>query len=250
MNAIEAALIGGFVGAVIVSAINLLVDWRRARHSADERQRERAHALEVRILDQRHQLQQAAMEDAARLRDARFARLSQDARELAMALFDLERLARLLQWGQSADRAEMDRLEMSAHARFESARAGLTLDPDGARLTATFESLTGDIEQYKSMLQSHHVLVEARAVDQVVAHADQMEAQRAKVVEGIMAAVRETQGLLEAVAVPVEVPLTRPLEDRMANGAPVKPHLAPTIELAVSGPPVSSPPSEQSAVGG
>ncbi len=245
MNVIEAALIGGFVGAVIVSAIGILVDWRRVRNQAEERQRERDHALEVRILEQRHQLQQAAMEDAARLRDARFARLNQDARELAMALFDLERLARLLQWGQSADRAEIDRLEMSAHARFESARAGLTLDPDGSRLTATFESLTGDIEQYKSMLQSHHVLVEARAVDQVVAHADQMEAQRAKVVEGIMAAVRETQSLLESVAVPIEAQVSLPLEDRMASSAPAQPRLAPTIELAVS-----SPPGEQSAVGG
>ncbi len=245
MNVIEAALIGGFVGAVIVSAIGILVDWRRVRNQSEERQRERAHSLEVRVLEQRHQLRQAGMEDAARLRDARFARLNQDARELAMALFDLERLARLLQWGQSADRAEMDRLEMSAHARFESARAGLTLDPDGARLTATFESLTGDIEQYKSMLQSHHVLVEARAVDQVVAHADQMEAQRAKVVEGIMAAVRETQSLLESVAVPIEAPESPPVDNGMSTNAPAQPRVAPSIELSVSGPP-----GEQSAVGG
>ncbi len=245
MNVIEAALIGGFIGAVIVSAIDVLVDWRRVRQQAEERQRERAHALEVRVLEQHHRLQQAAMEDAARLRDARFARLNQDARELALALFDLERLARLLQWGQSADRAEIDRLEMSAHARFESARAGLTLDPDGARLTATFESLTGDIEQYKSMLQSHHVLVEARAVDQVVAHADQMEAQRAKVVEGIMAAVRETQSLLESVAVPIEAPESVPTENRTASSAPAEPRVPPTIELAVG-----SPPGEHSTVGG
>jgi len=245
VNVIEAALIGGFIGAVIVSAIGILVDWRRVRQHAEERQRERVHTLEVRVLEQRHQLRQAAMEDAARLRDARFARLNQDARELAMALFDLERLARLLQWGQSADRAELDRLEVSAHARFESARAGLTLDPDGGRLTATFESLTGDIEQYKSMLQSHHVLVEARAVDQVVAHADQMEAQRAKVVEGIMAAVRETQSLLESVAVPIEAPASPTLEDPIPSSAPEQPRLAPRIELAVG-----SPPGEHSAVGG
>ncbi len=195
MNAIEAALIGGLVGALIVSGLGALLAWRQGQHD-----------LRVRMLEHRHLLHRAALEDAARLRDARYNRLRDDARELAGALFDLERLALLMQWGESADEGEMRRLELSARARFEAARAGLTLDPDGVRLTATFESLTGEIAKYQSMLQSHRVLVEARAVQQAVDHADEMEAQRARVVDGITAALRETQVLLESVAVPVQAP--------------------------------------------
>lgn len=194
------------MGAVIVSALAALASWNRARQGAEESQRQREHQMQVLVLEQHHQLQLAAMQDTTRLRDARLARLNEDAKELARALFDLERLALLMQWGRTADRTEMERLELSARTRFESARAGLTLDPDGGRLTALFESLTRDIAQYQSMMHSHRVLVEARAVEQVVEHADQMEAQRKKVVEGITAAIHEAQDVLKAVAAPIEAP--------------------------------------------
>lgn len=192
MGTIEAALIGGLVGALVVAALGVLAGWRQ-----------RTHDLELRRLEHRHQLERAALEDAARLRDARVARLSEDAKELARALFDLERLALVMQWGESADRAEMQRLETSARARFESARAGLTLDPDGGRLAETFTSLTAEIAKYQSMLQSHRVLVEARAVQQAVDHAEELEAQRGRVVEGITRALHDAQALLASVAVPV-----------------------------------------------
>src|SRR6266700_4622862 len=191
VNVVEWALVGGFVGALVVSVVSALVAWREGRHGAAEGRSQRAHDLEVRTLEHEHQLQRTALEDAARLRDARVARLTEDARELARALFDLDRLALLMQWGDSADKAEMKRLELSARTRFESARAGLTLDPDGARLTAMFESLTVEIAKYQSMLQSHRVLVEARAVEQVIDHAAQMEVQNKKVAEGVTAAVGE-----------------------------------------------------------
>src|SRR6266700_2710989 len=160
VNVVEWALVGGFVGALVVSVVSALVAWRERRHGAAEGRSQRAHDLEVRTLEHEHQLQRTALEDAARLRDARVARLTEDARELA-------------------------------RARFESARAGLTLDPDGARLTAMFESLTVEIAKYQSMLQSHRVLVEARAVEQVIDHAAQMEVQNKKVAEGVTAAVGE-----------------------------------------------------------
>ena len=206
MNAIEAVLIGGFVGAVVMAAIGVVLDWRRGEREAEESQKQRAHDLEVRRLEHQHQVERAIVEDAARLRDARFARLSEDARELAKALFDLERLALLLQWAQPSDKAELERLETSARIRFQSARAGLILDADGARLTTTFESLTREIAEYQSMLQSHRVLVEARVVQHVVEHADQLEAQRRKVIDDITAAIQETQALLASVSVPVEAP--------------------------------------------
>ena len=235
VNGLQSALIGGFVGALIVAAVDILLDWQRAHRSAGESQKQRAHELEVLVLEQYHQMLQAALQDAARLRDGRLARLNDDARELARALFDLERLALLMQWGRSADNAELERLETSAHARFESARAGLMLDPDGAKLTATFEALTREIAQYQSMIQSHRVLVEARAVEQVVEHADQLEVQRAKVVEGIKAAVGEAQAMLKAVAVPVEAPKSPvPVSQTAAVEAPVA-QVAPTMEL-VPGP--------------
>jgi hypothetical protein len=231
VNGIEAALIGGLVGALIVSTIGVVVDWQRAHRNADESQKQRAHELEVLVLEQYHQMQQAAMQDAARVRDARLSRLNEDARELARALFDLERLALLMQWGRAADSAEMDRLEMSAHSHFESARAGLTLDPEGAALSATFESLTQEIAQYQSMIQSHRVLVEARAVEQVVDHADQLEVQRAKVVEGIKAAVSETQRVLKSAAVPIEAPRAPVQLSRTAGGESAMPLAAPSMEL-------------------
>jgi hypothetical protein len=232
VNGLEAALIGGFVGALIVSALEVLLDWHRGRRAADEREKQRAHDLELLVLEQHHQVQRAAMQDAVRLRDARFARLNEDARELARALYDLERLALLMQWGQSADSNELERMELSARAHFESARAGLTLDPDGARLTTTFEAVTREIEHYQSMIRSHRVLVEARAVEQVVEHADQLEAQRARVMEGITAAVAETQSMLKSVAVPVEAP-TAPAPPSQASSAEraTPPQVAPTMEL-------------------
>jgi hypothetical protein len=231
VNGLEAALIGGFVGALIVSAIEFVLDWHRAHRNADESQKQRAHELEVLVLEQYHQMQQAAIQDVIRLRDARVARLNDDARELARALFDLERLALVMQWGRTADGAELERLEMSAHAHFESARAGLTLDPEGARLTATFESLTREIAQYQSMAQSHRVLVEARAVEQVVEHADQLQVQRAKVVEGIKAAVSETQNVLKSVATPIDAPRAPVQLTKTADAESVMPQVAPSMEL-------------------
>jgi hypothetical protein len=206
VNPVEAALIGGFLGALLASGLNVLLAWGQRKQAASESRLQRAHDLEMGTLAHRHQLRRAVLEDAARLRDARLARLREDAKELTRALFDLERLALLMQWGESADKEEMKRVELVARARFESARAGLTLDPDGGRLTTAFASLTREIEQYQSMLQSHRVLIEARVVQQVIEHADQMEAQRRKVVDGITAALQETQALLESVAVPVEAP--------------------------------------------
>lgn len=208
MNTVEAALIGGLLGAVLASCFNLVLGW-------SQRRQQRAHDLRMSALAHRHELQRAVLEDVARLRDARLARLREDAKELTRALFDLERLALLIQWGESADRDEMKRVELAARARFESARAGLMLDPDGARLTSAFAALTREIEQYQSMLQSHRVLVEARVVDQVVEHADQMEAKRRKVIDGITAAIQQMQALLASVAVPVEAESTQPKAARM-----------------------------------
>jgi hypothetical protein len=236
VSGIQAALVGGFVGAIIISALAIVLDWQRARRSADERHREREHDLAMLTLEHDHQLQQAAIQDAVRLRDARLARLNEDAKELARALFDLERLALVMQWGRPGDGVEMERLEMSARAHFESGRAGLTLDPDGARLAVTFQAITGEIAQYQSMMQSHRVLVEARAVEQVVEHADQLEKQRARVVEGIMAAVGEIHGMLKAAAVPVEAPKPAEPVDQTGGDEPALPRVAPKMELS-PGPP-------------
>jgi len=236
VNAIEAVLIGGFVGAVVMAAIGVVLDWRRGEREAEESQKQRAHDLEVRRLEHQHQVERAIVEDAARLRDARFARLSEDARELAKALFDLERLALLLQWAQPSDKAELERLETSARIRFQSARAGLILDADGARLTTTFESLTREIAEYQSMLQSHRVLVEARALEQVADHQDQMEAQRVKVVASIMSALGEIQSLLESLAVPVEAPPAPPPSPAVSTERAI-PRVAPSTELVATTPP-------------
>ncbi len=232
MNGAEAALVGGFVGAVIMSALAMILDARRARRSADERRRERAHDLEVLTLEHDQRLQQAAMQDRARLRDARLSRLNDDAKALARALFDLERLALLMQWERPGDSAELERLEISARAHFESARAGLALDPDGARLATTFQSITREIAQYQSMIRSHRVLVEARAVEQVVEHADRLEAQRRRVHDGIMAAVGETQSMLKSAAVPVDAPRRPEPDSQTASDGPATAHVAPMMELS------------------
>src|SRR5262245_25424106 len=230
MNPVEAALAGGFLGALLASGLNVLLAWGQRRQTARESLLQRAHELEMSALAHRHRLQRAVLEDAARLRDVRVARLREDAKELTRALFELERLALLMQWGESADKDEMKRVELAARARFESARAGLTLDPDGGRLTAAFASVTGEIEQYQAMLQSHRVLVEARVVQQVVEHAEQMEAQRRKVVDGITAALQETQALLESVAVPVQAPATE--TGRPSSVIDVRPERADSPEAA------------------
>lgn len=204
MNVVEAALVGGLVGALFVSVLGVLLAWRERRHNTEEVRDQRAHDLKLRMLEHDHHLQRAALEDAARLRDARVARLTVEAKELALALYDLERLALLMQWGESADKDEMKRLELSARTRFESARAGLTLDPAGGSLTTMFESLTVEIARYQAMAQSHRVLVEARAVQQAIDHAGEMEVQRARVVEGVTDALGEARRLLASVAVPME----------------------------------------------
>lgn len=218
-----------------MAGIGIVIDWRRGQREAEESQKQRAHDLEVRSLEHQHQVQRAIVEDAARLRDARFARISEDARELARALFDLERVALLLQWAQPSDKAELERLETSARLRFQSARAGLILDADGARLTTTFDSLTREIAQYQSMLQSHRVLVEARALEQVADHLDQMEVQRVKVVASITSALGEIQSLLESLAVPVEAPPAAPPSPMVSSERALSP-VAPSTELAASTP--------------
>ena len=100
----------------------------------------------------------------------------------------------------------------------------------------TFQAVTREITQYQSMIQSHRVLVEARAVEQVVEHADQMEVQRTKVVEGITAAVDETRDMLKSVAVPIEAPSRPELASQTAREEPAVPQVAPTMEL-LHGPP-------------
>src|SRR5437879_3014045 len=93
VNVVEAALVGGLVGGLLVSVLGALVAWRERHRDAAEARDQRAHDLQMRVLEHEHHLQRAALEDAARLRDLRVARLTEEARELARALFDLEQLA-------------------------------------------------------------------------------------------------------------------------------------------------------------
>ena len=92
VNVVEAALVGGLVGGLLVSVLGALVAWRERHRDAAEARDQRAHDLQMRVLEHEHHLQRAALEDAARLRDLRVARLTEEARELARALFDLEQV--------------------------------------------------------------------------------------------------------------------------------------------------------------
>lgn len=90
--------------------------------------------------------------------------------------------------------------------------------------------------QYQSMIQSHGVLVQVHAVEQVVELADQMEVQRTRVVESITAAVAETQSMLKSAAVPIEAPERPEPARQTVRDEPAVPEVAPTMEL-LHGPP-------------
>jgi hypothetical protein len=99
-----------------------------------------------------------------------------------------------------ADSSSVWRRRAAAH--FESARARPTLGPDGARLTGNCESITREIVLYWPMIQGRRVLVKARAVEQAVDHADQIQGQRAEGSRWHRRRDQRNRALLKSVAVP------------------------------------------------
>ena len=127
-----------------------------------------------------------------------------------MGLFDLQRAMLLLQWGREHRRAEREDLEATARRRYEKARAGLALDPDGLQLERAFVRLTEEIARYESMLESQRALVEARIGDQAIDHAGKIEEQRNLVLEDIDRTIRQVGDVLNEIALgePVDRPRT------------------------------------------
>jgi hypothetical protein len=113
----------------------------------------------------------------------------------------------LLQWGRDHRRPEREDAEHSARERYERARAGLALDPDGRRLEQLFTRLSQEIAQYEAMLESQRVLVEARVGQQAIDHAARIEEQRKLVLDGIDGSILEVGNLLATIQRPVETAL-------------------------------------------
>jgi len=130
------------------------------------------------------------------------ARLREDGRELTMALFDLQRAMLLLQWGREHKKSERESLEETAWRRYERARAGLALDPDGQKLAKAFMGLSDGIAKYESMLESQRALVEARVGQEAIDHAAKVEEQRKFVLDGIDDTIKRVGDLLSEIARP------------------------------------------------
>lgn len=183
--------IGAIVASIVQSFASMWITHRQQDADRLERTSVRAHELELRRL-----------EDERRLRDARLDRLRKDGRELTMALFDLERVMLLLQWGRDHRKSEREDLEQSARRRYEKARAGLALDPDGQKLEEAFVRLSDDIARYESMLESQRALVEARVGEQAIDHAAKVEEQRKLVLDGIDDTIKQVGDVLTEIARP------------------------------------------------
>jgi len=183
------------IGAIVASLIQSFASMWVARHQQTTERVERAAA-------RAHELELRHWEEDRRLREARIDRLRKDGRELTMALFDLQRAMLLLQWGRDHMKSEREGLEEAARRRYERARAGLALDPDGQRLEKAFLNLSDGIARYESMLESQRALVEARVGQEAIDHAAKVEEQRKQVLDGIDDTIREVGDLLTQVARP------------------------------------------------
>jgi hypothetical protein len=183
--------IGAIVASVIQSIASVWIARQQHRLERLERAAARVHELDLR-----------RWEDERQLRDGRLDRLRKDGRELTMALFDLQRAMLLLQWGRDHRKSERESLEETAWRRYERARAGLALDPDGQRLEKAFVRLSDGIAQYEAMLESQRALVEARVGQEAIDHAGKVEAQRKLVMDGIDKTIREVGDLLSEIARP------------------------------------------------
>jgi hypothetical protein len=188
------------IGAIVASVVQ---SFSTAWVAGEQRRAERLERVATRA----HELEQERREDERQLRDARLGRLRDDARELTQALFDLQRVMLYLQWGRDHRRPEREGLEQSARERYERARAGLALDPDGRRLEALFTKLSSEIAQYETMLESQRALVEARTGQQAIEHAAKLEEQRKLVLDEVDEAVREVGTVLADIERPVETGL-------------------------------------------
>src|SRR5215813_2949715 len=126
------------IGAIVAGVVQSFASMWIARHQQAAERAERAAA-------RAHELELRRWEDEQRLRETRMARLREDGRELTMALFDLQRAMLLLQWGREHKKSERESLEETAWRRYERARAGLALDPDGQNLAKAFMGLSDGI---------------------------------------------------------------------------------------------------------
>jgi len=183
------------IGAIVAGVIQSFASMWITRHQQTAERVERAAA-------RAHELQLRRWEDEQRLREARMGRLREDGRELTMALFDLQRAMLLLQWGRDHQKSQRESLEETAWRRYERARAGLALDPDGQKLAQAFVGLSDGIAQYESMLESQRALVEARVGQEAIDHAAKVEGQRKLVLDGIDDTIKRVGDLLSEVARP------------------------------------------------
>jgi hypothetical protein len=183
------------IGAIVAGTIQSFASMWITRHQQAAERVERAEA-------RAHELELRRWEDEQRLREARMAHLREDGRELTMALFDLQRAMLLLQWGRDHKKTERESLEETAWHRYERARAGLALDPDGQKLAKAFVGVSDGIAQYESMLESQRALVEARVGQEAIDHAAKVEEQRKIVLDGIDDTIKQVGDLLSEIARP------------------------------------------------
>jgi len=183
------------IGAIVAGVVQSFASMWIARHQQAAERAERAAA-------RAHELELRRWEDEQRLRETRMARLREDGRELTMALFDLQRAMLLLQWGREHKKSERESLEETAWRRYERARAGLALDPDGQKLAKAFMGLSDGIAKYESMLESQRALVEARVGQEAIDHAAKVEEQRKLVLDGIDDTIKRVGDLLSEIARP------------------------------------------------
>jgi len=183
------------IGAIVAGVVQSFASMWIARHQQAAERAERAAA-------RAHELELRRWEDEQRLRETRMARLREDGRELTMALFDLQRAMLLLQWGRDHKKSERESLEETAWRRYERARAGLALDPDGQKLAKAFMGMSDGIAKYESMLESQRALVEARVGQEAIDHAAKVEEQRKLVLDGIDDTIKRVGDLLSEIARP------------------------------------------------
>lgn len=183
------------IGAIVAGVIQSFASMWITRHQQAAERLQRA-------ADRAHELELRRWEVEQRLREARTALLREDGRELTMALFDLQRAMLLLQWGRDHNKSERESLEKTAWSRYERARAGLALDPDGQKLAKAFVGLSDGIARYESMLESQRALVEARVGQEAIDHAAKVEEQRKIVLDGIDDTIKRVGDLLSEIARP------------------------------------------------
>lgn len=192
--------IGGLVGSVIQS---------RAMSQSQDKQR--AHDLAVRRLDQQHELDLRRLDDQQRMRDQRLARLREGFLSLVQALLKLEEvldaMERPTRGTPADDTPSWKALLAEANLKADQARADLLLEKLGEPAIKRYVMLTRHLRVH--LAEVDDVLLLQKASSPGLPDAVKtMRDHSATITKSIVDQIRQAQEALETLEAPISLDVT------------------------------------------